>query len=120
FRVVVEVGARRIDEGDQREAQLRGQAHDSGGFSKALRSHAATVPKRVAVPALLAYRADGHARQTADAGDDSRVVAKASVSVQLDELRHQPPNVVGRRWANLAAGEPHLGPGRRRLRRGGA
>ena len=72
------------------------------------------------MPALLAYRADGHARQTADAGDDSRVVAKDSVSVQLDELRHQPPNVVGRGWAILAAGELHLGPGRRRWRRGWA
>ena len=93
------IGARRVDERDQREAVPVGQLHHAHGLSIALRIGHAEVPFRALLDVAAFLVADQRDRATveaAEAGDERLVVGAAAVAVQLDEILEHPFDVVQR------------------------
>ena len=93
------IGARRVDEREQREAVPVRELHHPHRLPVALRIGHAEVPLRalLEVAALLvADEGDRAAAEAADAGYERLVVRPPAVAVQLDEVVQQPLDVVER------------------------
>src|SRR6266511_2741572 len=80
---------RRVDQTDDRQAELRRQAHGLQGLAVALRVRTtiqALVALRKRVPLLLADQHDTKVAQASKTGPDGTIVPEGAVAVQLDEL----------------------------------
>ena len=83
------VGARRVDEGDDRAAEALGQLHQAQRLAVALGARHAEVALHVLLggaPLLVADHEHRLAVEAGEAGDDRRVLAEAPVAVELDEV----------------------------------
>ena len=91
------IGRRRVDEDDDRPAELVGHLHRAQRLAIALRPRVAEVALHLLlhVAALLvAADQDRRAVVAGEAADDGAVVGEAPIAVQLDELGEQPLDVV--------------------------
>ena len=83
------VGAGRVDQADDRQAELGRQAHLVQRLAIALRMSAAVEALGALlqrVPLLMADQHDAEIAQPGEAGADGAVVADGAVAVQFDEL----------------------------------
>ncbi len=111
------IGCRRVDEDDDRAAELLRQLHDAQRLAVALRTRVPEVPEDLllCVAALLmAEHGDGLAVIEGQAADDRMVVRETAVTVQLVEIREQPLDVVERPRACRVPGHEHTLPWRQR------
>ena len=106
LRAQAGIGARRVDQGDDRALELGGQLHQPERLPVALRVGHAEVALEVflGVAALLvADHHDRHAGQPGPAADDRGVVHVEPVAVQLDEVGEDGAEIVeGVRPAGVA------------------
>src|SRR5207244_13028237 len=109
------VGTLRVDQGEHRTPEARGQLEQANGLAVPLRaSHpeVARDPLGLRPSALMADDHDRAAREAREPADDGAVVGEAPITVQLHELRAQPPDVVERRRTIGMARELYALPGR--------
>ena len=93
------VGARRVDEGEHREAELVGQLVHADGLAVPLGVGHPEVPLHVLLrPAalLVAHDDDAAAVEGGQAGDDGGVLAEAAVALELDPVGQEALHVVRR------------------------
>ena len=95
------IGARRVDEGDDRSAELGSQLHEAERLAVSLRVRHAEIALEIllGVPPLLVP--DHHHRDAGQPGpapDDRRIVAVQPVSVKLDEVGKDGAQVIERVW----------------------
>ncbi len=91
------IGARRIDERDDRQAEFLGQPHFHECLAIALGMGAAEVALLAlgeVFPLLMADEHDLDVVEVGQAGDDRLVVAQGAVAVQLEELLEDQVDVV--------------------------
>src|SRR5690606_3420445 len=105
------VGARRVDQRNDRVAELLGELHQAERLPVPLRVRHPEVALQVLLhvaPLLVPDHHDRPSIQARPAAHDRRGVAERAVAVQLDEIREDPGNVIER---VRAAGVPReLGP----------
>ena len=109
------IGARRVDQADDRQAELRGQLHLVERLAVALGMGAAEEALVALLERAALLVADEHHLEVVEpgeAGADGPVVAERPVAVQLDELVEDQLDVVERLRPLADAGRP--GPSPRR------
>ncbi len=93
------VRAGRVDEREQRQAELLGELHETQRLAIALRSRHAEVAEDFFLGVAPFLVADHHAWlavEAREAADDGGIVAIRSVAVQLAEIREQAIDVIER------------------------
>ena len=115
LRLDARIGAGRVDEAQDRPAELAGHLHDSERLAVAVRARHAEVARdalaRVA-PLLVAEHDDGPAVVDGRARDDGGVIRKAPVAAELDEVLAERLDDVERVRALGMPGDQRLLPGR--------
>ena len=93
------VRRRRVDEHDDRPAELLGQLHHAQRLAVALGPRVAEVAEDLLLGVAALLVADDQHRLplvVGEAGDDGVIVGEAAVAVDLDEVGEQPLDVVER------------------------
>ena len=96
------IGARRVDEGEHRQAELLGELHQAQRLAVALGLGHAEVARDLLLgvaPLLVADHHAGRAVEARQPADDRSVVREGAVAVQLLEMREEPLHVVERERA---------------------
>ncbi|EAU65776.1 hypothetical protein STIAU_6738 [Stigmatella aurantiaca DW4/3-1] len=104
------VGPRRVHEGEDGLLQPLGQLHQPQRLAVAFRARHAEVARHVllgAAPLLMANQHHGLAVQPREASDDGRVLAKAAVPTQLEEVGEEVLHVVQEVGPRAVAGQLH-------------
>ena len=99
FRAEPRVGAGRVDEGDDRLAELGPQLHEAQGLAVSLGVRHAEVARDVLPGVAPLLVPDGHDRVALEAREpahDGLVVAEDAISVQLDEILEEKAEQVER------------------------
>ena len=102
------IGARRVDERHEREAERVGELHRAHRLAVALRIRHPEVAARALLDVATLLLADDRDRATvepAEAGDDRGVVGAEAVAVQLEEVVEQALDVVERERALVVSRE---------------
>ena len=97
------VGARCVDEAEQREIELGGEPYGPLCLSEALGGHSAVVVRTVVTAPVVSEHDHGLSSEVAEAADHGRVVAVGTIAVQLDEAGEYPRYVVDCRGALVVA-----------------
>jgi len=112
------VGGRRVDEREDRPAELLGQLHRPQRLPVALRPGVAEIAVdlllRVAAPLVMADDQHGLVLVAREARHDRVVVGEAAVPADLGELGEEPLHVVQYRGPLRVTGHEHALPGRER------
>ena len=93
------IGARRVDEREDRQAEFLGETHQALGLAIAFRTRHAEVAQRALLRVAALLMADHHAGlavETREAADDRQVVRIVAVAVQFVEIGEQLVHVVER------------------------
>ena len=122
FAADARIGAGRIDERDDRQAETLGGAHQAQCLAIAFGLGHAVVAAHALLgiaPLLLADDHDGRPSMPRQAADDGQVVAEHAVAMQLGEIRADHVDVVERIGPARMARELRDLPGRQRREDGG-